>query len=103
VSELESYHRILTIHRTFPLGKERVNLIKTFLEGLENANFNGKVKDEFGFVTDETIKRSMTLSDDKRWMKNIQLQTFSGIDSLPDKATEIMFARIIHTMMVSEK
>jgi hypothetical protein len=110
LSELESYHRILTISKSMPQKRSPTkhsvqipNTLGHFIYYLDDSNFSGRIKDEYGFVTDETIARSMTLSDDKSWMKNIQLQTFSMLDFLPDEATKRMFGAVMNTLMRADR
>lgn len=97
MSELEGYHRSLTVARA-----HSNRWLENSLEYLDNSAFSCKTKDRFGLSTDESIARAMTLEDDKYWAKKIYLEVFTMQDSIPDPATERMFAGVMHALMEAE-
>jgi hypothetical protein len=99
MSELEGYHHILILAKSAPTDKtERclsARMFLHYLDWLDLQNFIGKIKDEFGITTDTDIAKAMTLEDDKYWMKKIYLEVFTMLNSIPDKAAERMFAKVM--------
>jgi hypothetical protein len=91
MSELDPYLMILTLAKAMPMKRNQKNPnykipneFEHYLYYLDDTNFIGKIKDQFGITTDEDIKRAMTLEDDKYWIKKIHLQVLSILNSIPD-------------------
>lgn len=79
MSELEGYHQYLILSKALPVH------VESYLDDLDRQ----------AFVPD-------TLEDNKKWIKNIYLQTFKMHNSIPDPDAEAMFRGVMSALLIKE-